>query len=230
GPAGARRCSRAAPVRSTTASAAAASRTSPPLGPRVELLHDHEFDAAVLGAADEVAVVGDGAVGAEALGGQALGIDVAVVDEPAAHGGGALARQLEPFERRRLAVHVALDAQLQDLGVQVEDARDDAEQLGRALVDDAAVALEEHRLEDDDAIADERGERRRLIGAAVVVDTVPRLGIERALVEAIDVAVAVGVEVGAALVLARAGLVGAAIVGVGDAVAVLIGRRAAAEL
>src|SRR6185312_6949003 len=132
---------------------------------------------------------------------------------------------------RRLAVHVALDAQLQELGVQVEDARDDAEQLGRALVDDAAVALEEHRLEDDDAISDERGERRRLIGAAVVVgDTVPRLGIERALVEAIDVAVAVGVEVGAALVLAHAGLVGAAIVGVGDAVAVLIGRRAAAEL
>ena len=121
-----------------------------------------------------------------------------------------------PSKRRHLVVDVALDAQLQDLGVQVQDVRDDAEQLGRALVDDAAVALEEDGLEDDDAIADERGERGRLIGAAVVVgDAVPRLRLEGALVEAIDVAVAVGVEVGAALVLRDAGSVGAAIVASG---------------
>ena len=79
---------------------------------------------------------------------------------------------------------------------------------------------------DDDAIADERGERGRLIGAAVVVvDAVPRLGLERALVEAIDVAVAVGVEVGAALVLLDARLVGAAIGASGTPSLIAIGRR-----
>ena len=82
---------------------------------------------------------------------------------------------------------------------------------------------------------DRTGERLQLLGnlvgaAVFVLEAVLGLGLVRALVEAVDDAVAVGVLVGAALVLGRAGLVRALVLRVGDAVLVVVEIGAAVRV
>src|SRR5436190_7403178 len=121
---------------------------------------------------------------------------------------GAILRQLQVVLFGAAVVGVAFHADLRDLGMQGHDLGDRRQQRERALVDRGLVGREVDLLLDLDLVAAQHGQRRALVGAAVVVlEAVEDLGLGRALVDGIQEPVLVVVGIGAAVLVLEAVLV-----------------------
>src|SRR5262249_20992486 len=149
----------------------------------------------------------------EAGGVDARGVD-ALVLEGLHHAVRPALRPVQVVEVFGAGVGVALYLHLPDLGVVDEDPGHLGEDRLGVVEDDVRVGGEVDLLHDDDLVALDVRTRAALLAVGALGDL-------RALVEAVDDAVAVGVLVGAAPVLGGAGGVGAA-VGLADQ-AVVVG-------
>src|SRR5690554_5916373 len=151
-----------------------------------------------------------------------LTIDLSAADEIAHHGLGALLREVHVIGAASGRVRMALNLDMRDLGVRVDHVRELIEELERATLDNMAVSPEIDRIMDLDLALTELNEL-----ALRATHELGRAGLVGAVIESIDHAVAIAIREGATLIERGARLIRALIFGIGDAVAVVIEVRAA---